>query len=176
MNNSVFWFVLSEEIHARYKDILQAEYDRVIEQCMDEVNSVKVCLLFHNSLKQWGPSPHEGNRTKNMLKFLHSANTVEALWADTLVSAQLYMYLHVRPPWQNPVWTLHVAHTNVVHIPVSGQFQLRTLFLLPEGVRLRELRLYCRQLVMASYGRDGENMLTSHEILGNLSCAIRFCI
>ncbi|KAJ7372226.1 hypothetical protein OS493_019670 [Desmophyllum pertusum] len=26
-----------EDIHARYKDILQAEYDRVIEQCMDEV-------------------------------------------------------------------------------------------------------------------------------------------
>lgn len=30
-----------EEVHARYKDILQAEYDRVIDQCMEEVNSVK---------------------------------------------------------------------------------------------------------------------------------------
>ena len=36
------YFVLSEEVHARYKDILQAEYDRVIDQCMEEVNSVKV--------------------------------------------------------------------------------------------------------------------------------------
>lgn len=34
--------MLSEEVHARYKDILQAEYDRVIDQCMEEVNSVKV--------------------------------------------------------------------------------------------------------------------------------------
>ena len=34
--------------------------------------------------------------------------TVEALWADTLASDQLYL----RPPWQNPVWT--VAHTNSV--------------------------------------------------------------
>lgn len=30
-----------EEVHARYKDIIQAEYDRVIEQCMEEINSVK---------------------------------------------------------------------------------------------------------------------------------------
>ena len=29
-------------------------------------------------------------------------NTVEALWADTLVSGQLY----IRPPSQNPIWTL----------------------------------------------------------------------
>ena len=34
--------------------------------------------------------------------------TVEALWTDTLVSGQLYLWL----PWQNPVWTL--AHTNSV--------------------------------------------------------------
>ena len=32
----------SEGVHARYKDIIQAEYDRVIEQCMDEINNVKV--------------------------------------------------------------------------------------------------------------------------------------
>lgn len=30
-----------DEVHARYKDILQAEYDRIIDQCMEEVNSVK---------------------------------------------------------------------------------------------------------------------------------------
>ncbi|KAM7451254.1 hypothetical protein ABFA07_001297 [Porites harrisoni] len=30
-----------EGVHARYKDIIQAEYDRVIEQCMDEINNVK---------------------------------------------------------------------------------------------------------------------------------------
>ena len=36
------------------------------------------------------------------------ANTVKTLWADTLVSGQLYLL----PPWQNPVWTL--AHTNSV--------------------------------------------------------------
>ncbi|XP_078383943.1 coiled-coil domain-containing protein 180-like isoform X2 [Oculina patagonica] len=30
-----------EEVHARYKDVLQAEYDRVIEHCMEEVNRVK---------------------------------------------------------------------------------------------------------------------------------------
>ena len=35
-------------------------------------------------------------------------NTVEALWADTLVSGQLYL----RPPWQNLVCT--PAHTNSV--------------------------------------------------------------
>lgn len=35
----------SEGVHARYKDIIQAEYDRVIEQCMDEINHVKVVYI-----------------------------------------------------------------------------------------------------------------------------------
>ena len=39
--------MLAEEVHARYKDILQAEYDRIIDQCMEEVNSVKVCSSVH---------------------------------------------------------------------------------------------------------------------------------
>ena len=39
----------SEEVHARYKDVLQAEYDRVIDQCMEEVDSVKVCSLVHQN-------------------------------------------------------------------------------------------------------------------------------
>ena len=34
--------------------------------------------------------------------------TVEAVWANTLISGQLY----IRPPWQNPVWTL--AHTLLI--------------------------------------------------------------
>ena len=38
-----FCSVLTEEVHARYKDIIQSEYDRVIDQCMEEVNRVKVC-------------------------------------------------------------------------------------------------------------------------------------
>ena len=58
--------------------------------------------------------------------------TVDALWVDTLVSGQL----NLRLPWQNPAWTL--SDTN----SVSGQLRLRTLFLLLEGVYLRELRLY----------------------------------
>ena len=42
--SSFFFFsVLTEEVHARYKDIIQSEYDRVIDQCMEEVNRVKVC-------------------------------------------------------------------------------------------------------------------------------------
>lgn len=41
--------MLSEEVHARYKDILQAEYDRVIDQCMEEVNSVKVSYSVHQN-------------------------------------------------------------------------------------------------------------------------------
>lgn len=41
--------MLSEEVHARYKDILQAEYDRVIDQCMEEVNSVKVSYSVHHN-------------------------------------------------------------------------------------------------------------------------------
>ena len=41
--------MLSEEIHARYKDILQAEYDRVIDQCVEEVNRVKVCPSVHQN-------------------------------------------------------------------------------------------------------------------------------
>lgn len=41
--------MFSEEVHARYKDILQAEYDRIIDQCMEEVNSVKVCSSVHYS-------------------------------------------------------------------------------------------------------------------------------
>ena len=50
--------------------------------------------------------------------------TVEALWADTLCLN----------------WT--VAHTNSVFYTfntISGQLQLRILFLLPEGVRLQKL-------------------------------------
>ena len=35
-------------------------------------------------------------------------NTVEARWADTLVSGQVCL----RPPWQDPIWTL--VHTNSV--------------------------------------------------------------
>lgn len=31
-----------EDLHARYKDVIQAEYERVIEQCMEEINRVKV--------------------------------------------------------------------------------------------------------------------------------------
>ena len=42
-----FCFVFSEEVHARYKDILQAEYDRIIDQCMEEVNSIQVCSSAH---------------------------------------------------------------------------------------------------------------------------------
>lgn len=34
-----------EEVHARYKDIIQSEYDRVIDQCMEEVNRVKEQFL-----------------------------------------------------------------------------------------------------------------------------------
>ena len=34
---------------------------------------------------------------------------------------------------------LQLIQTLYLHIPVSGQLQLRTLFLLPEGVRLLEL-------------------------------------
>lgn len=41
--------MFSEEVHTRYKDILQAEYDRIIDQCMEEVNSVKVCSSVHYS-------------------------------------------------------------------------------------------------------------------------------
>ena len=37
-----------------------------------------------------------------------AVHTVEDLWADTLISGQLFL----RPSWQNPVWTL--AHTNSV--------------------------------------------------------------
>lgn len=43
--------MFSEEVHARYKDILQAEYDRIIDQCMEEVNSVKVCSPTGSLLK-----------------------------------------------------------------------------------------------------------------------------
>ena len=42
-------------------------------------------------------------------------NTVEALWADTLVSRQLYLQL----PWQTPVWTL--IQTLYLHIPISSR-------------------------------------------------------
>ena len=47
------------------------------------------------------------------------ANTVEALWTDTLVSGQLYL----RPPWQNPVWTL--IQTLYLHILISGHSRKR---------------------------------------------------
>ena len=45
VSHLLFFFcsVLTEEVHARYKDIIQSEYDRVIDQCMEEVNRVKVC-------------------------------------------------------------------------------------------------------------------------------------
>ena len=32
----------SEEVHCRYKDVIEAEYDRIIEQCMEEIETVKV--------------------------------------------------------------------------------------------------------------------------------------
>ena len=41
-------------------------------------------------------------------KLYYGCNTVKALWADTLISGQLYL----QPLWQNPIWTL--AHTNSV--------------------------------------------------------------
>ena len=41
----------------------------------------------------------------------HFASTVEALWADTLVSGQLYL----RPPRQNPVWTLTYTNSVFTH-------------------------------------------------------------
>ncbi|KAK2566086.1 Coiled-coil domain-containing protein 180 [Acropora cervicornis] len=30
-----------EEVHCRYKDVIEAEYDRIIEQCMEEIGTVK---------------------------------------------------------------------------------------------------------------------------------------
>ena len=70
-----------------------------------------------------------------------------ALWADTLVSGQLYL----RSTWQNPVWTL--AHTNPVF---THLLQLETLFLLLKGVHLRELRPYNVSLVFYEQrGREG---------------------
>ena len=44
--------MFSEKVHARYKDILQAEYDRIIDQCMEEVNSVKVCSSVHYNIER----------------------------------------------------------------------------------------------------------------------------
>lgn len=32
----------SEEVHCRYKDVIEAEYDLIIEQCMEEIGTVKV--------------------------------------------------------------------------------------------------------------------------------------
>lgn len=43
----------SEGVHARYKDIIQAEYDRVIEQCMDEINNVKVVYISIVYIKRY---------------------------------------------------------------------------------------------------------------------------
>ena len=40
----------SEGVHARYKDIIQAQYDRVIEQCMDEINNVKVVSIVYSGI------------------------------------------------------------------------------------------------------------------------------
>ena len=44
------FFFFSEGVHARYKDIIQAEYDRVIEQCMDEINHVKVVSIVYSGI------------------------------------------------------------------------------------------------------------------------------
>lgn len=40
----------SEGVHARYKDIIQAQYDRVIEECMDEINNVKVVSIVYSGI------------------------------------------------------------------------------------------------------------------------------
>lgn len=34
-----------DEVHSRYKDVIQAEYDQIIEQCMDEIEAVKEQFL-----------------------------------------------------------------------------------------------------------------------------------
>ena len=83
---------------------------------------------------------HEGtDQSEEQLVNSSFGNTVEALWADTLVSrGQLYL----RPPWKKPC--LNSSSCLHLHIPVSGQ--LWTL-LLPEGARLRELRQYWKTVL-----------------------------
>lgn len=63
-------------------------------------------------------------------------HTIEALLTDTRVSGQLYL----QPPWQTPFYLAPIPIL-YLRILVSGQLQLRTLFLPPEGVRLWELQL-----------------------------------
>ena len=76
-------------------------------------------VILHNMYRYFNngrpPStvPHTAVKLKQT-KLIHvlctslHMHTVEALWADTLVSGQLYLW----PPWQNPVRPL--AHTNSV--------------------------------------------------------------
>ena len=63
---------------------------------------------------------------------------VEAV-TDTLVSGQLYL----RPSSQNPRFTQLPCKLIFFYILVSGHLRVRTPFSRPEGVRLRDLPLYC---------------------------------
>ena len=65
-------------------------------------------------------------------------NKVEALLKDSRKRTALLTAALTKPPFCWLPYKLNVF----THRLASGQLQLRTLFLRPEGVRLRDLRLY----------------------------------
>ena len=63
---------------------------------------------------------------RGKFKYSQLLHTVEAPLTDTLVSEQLYLW----PPCQNPITPIQTLY---FHILISGQLQLWTLFLVPQG-------------------------------------------